>query len=115
FAATSTLVGALLVMLALRYSGARLEWGRIARVVAAAAIAGAAAWTLRGVLAGLPALLAGGVLLSALYALGTLLLGFWNAADLYHFQHLHARLAKGRPAFVGRFLGWAVRRAEAAT
>ncbi|MGY1457199.1 oligosaccharide flippase family protein [Luteimonas sp. A534] len=114
FAATSTLMGALLVILALRYSGATLQWGRIARVVAAAAIAGGAAWPLRGHLADLPTLLIGGAMLSALYAAGTVLLGFWSAADLHHFQHLHARLGKGRPAFVGRLLGWAVRRAETA-
>ena len=63
----------------------------------------------------MPTLAVGGAVLAASYAAGTLLLGFWSAADLHHFQELHARLARGRPAFVGRILGWAARRAEAAT
>src|SRR3546814_4967769 len=63
----------------------------------------------------LPTLAAGGLLLAAVYAAGTLLLGFWSAADLRQVQELHARLARGRPFFIGRILGWAARRAEAAT
>ena len=46
-------------------------------------------------------------------AVCTLLLGFWSVADLRHFQQLHAQLTGGRPAFLGRVLGWATRRAEA--
>ena len=56
----------------------------------------------------------GGLLLSLTYVAGTLLLGFWSAPDLQHIQALHSRMAGGRPAFVGRILGWAARRAEAA-
>ncbi|GGK09073.1 oligosaccharide flippase family protein [Luteimonas terricola] len=114
FAATSALMGLLVIGLALHYSGARLEWARIVRLLVAAAIAAAAAWTVRGHLADLPTLAIGGALLAALYAAGTLLLGFWSAADLRHFQQLHEHLGKGRPAIVGRLLGWAVRRAETA-
>ena len=114
FALTTSLMGSLLLALALNYSGAKLEWARIARVVTAATIAGCVAWTVRGHLANLPTLLVGAILLSTLYAAGTLLVGFWSSADLQHFQHLHAHLGKGRPAFVGRLLGWAVRRAETA-
>lgn len=113
YGVTSALMGSLVIGLALRYSGARLEWERISRVLAAGAIAAAAAWLVRGHLAALPTLALGGMLLAVLYAAGTVLLGFWSAADLHHFQELHARLARGRPAFVGRILGWAARRAEA--
>ena len=115
YGATSILMGSLLLGLALRYSGARLEWGRITRALLAAAIAAAAAWATKGHWPVVPTLAVGGAVLAASYAAGTLLLGFWSAADPHHFQELHARLARGRPAFVGRILGWAARRAEAAT
>src|SRR3546814_6076728 len=42
-------------------------------------------------------------------ALPIFLLGFWSAADLRQVQELHARLARGRPFFIGRILGWAAR------
>lgn len=114
FSATSVLTGTLVIGLALHYSGARLEWGRIARVLAAAGAAAGAAWVVHGRLSGVAALALGGLVLAATYAAGTLLAGFWSAADLHHFQQLHHRLARGRPAIVGRLLGWALRRAEAA-
>lgn len=114
YGVTSVLTGSLLIGLALYYSGARLEWGRIARVLVAAAIAAAAAWMVKGHLAFLPTLALGGALLASIYAAGTLVFGFWSIADLHHLQDLHARLAKGRPAFVGRIIGWATRRAETA-
>lgn len=116
YAAASFLTSALLIGLALHHSGARLQWGRIARVALAAGLAAAAAWLARSHLPAIPllALILGGMLLSAVYAAGTLLLGFWSAADLQHFQQLHARIAGGRPAAVGRLLDWAARRAGAA-
>ncbi|WP_202840274.1 oligosaccharide flippase family protein [Luteimonas saliphila] len=114
FAATSVLTGSLVIGLALHYSGARLEWSRIARVLLAATAAAGAAWPVRGHLPPVPTLAIGGALLAALYAIATVLLGFWSAADLQHFQQMHARFGKGRPAFVGRILVWAARRAEAA-
>ncbi len=115
YAATSVLSSVLLIGLALRYSGSRLQWGRIARVLAAAGIAAGVSWLAKDQLPALPvlALVLGGMLLGLVYVAATLLLGFWSAADLQHFQQLHARLARGRPAFVGRFLDWAVRRAGA--
>ncbi len=115
FAATSVLSNALLMVLALRYSGSRLEWGRMTRVLAAACIAGAIAWALKGLLPPnhLLVLALGGITLTGVYAVATLLLGFWSAPDLQHFQQMHARFAGGRPAFVARALGWAVRRSEA--
>ncbi|TYT23595.1 oligosaccharide flippase family protein [Luteimonas viscosa] len=114
YAATSVLTGSLVIGLALHYSGARMEWSRIARVLLSATLAAAAAWLVRGHLPPVPTLAIGGMLLATLYAAGTVLLGFWSAADLQHFQQLHARLGKGRPAFLARILVWAVRRAEAA-
>lgn len=113
YGATSVLSGVLVTGLALRYSGARLEWGRIGRVLAAAALAAAAAWAVKGHLPVVPTLALGGATLAVLYAVCTLLLGFWSVADLRHFQQLHAQLTGGRPAFLGRVLGWATRRAEA--
>jgi O-antigen/teichoic acid export membrane protein len=115
YAATSVLSSALLIGLALHYSGTRLELGRIARVLGAAAIAAAVGWAVRD---HLPSMLVlklalGSILVAFVYAAGTVLLGFWSVADLQHFQHLHARLTGGRPALVARVLGWAVRRSEA--
>lgn len=114
YAATSALTGVLLIALALRYSGARLEWARMLRVLAAAALAALAALPLKGHWPHLPTLAIGGALLGMVYALGTLLLGFWSPPDLQHFRQWHLRFAHGRPALVGRVLDWAVRRAEAA-
>jgi len=113
YGTTCVLVGTLVTGLALHYSGARLEWGRIARVLLAAALAAGAAWLVRGHLPVLPTLALGGAVLASTYAAGTVVLGFWSAADLQHFQAVHLRVAKGRPALVGRVLGWATRRAEA--
>ncbi|HEY9541505.1 MAG TPA: oligosaccharide flippase family protein [Luteimonas sp.] len=115
YGTTRVLMGLAVVGLALYHSGARLEWSRLVRALIAAALAAAAAWTVKGFMPVLPTLAAGGLLLAAVYAAGTLLLGFWSAADLRQVQELHARLARGRPFFIGRILGWAARRAEAAT
>ena len=112
FAATALVMGSLIITLALRHSGATLEWARMGRVLLAAAVAAAAAWALRGHMGNLATLVVGGVVLSLLYAAGTVLCGFWSAADLQHFQQLHMRVARGRPAFLGRLIGWALRRAE---
>ena len=114
YGATSVLIGTVMIGIALYHSGARLEWGRMARVLVAALLAAGIAWAVRGQLAVLPGLVLGGILLSFAYVAGTLLLGFWSAPDLQHIQALHSRMAGGRPAFVGRILGWAARRAEAA-
>lgn len=115
YGTTAVLMGSLVIGLALHHSGARLEWGRLARTLLAAVVAAAAAWTAKGHMAPVAGLAVGGALLAAVYVAATLLLGFWSVADLRHFQELHARIAKGRPLVVGRFLGWAARRAEAAT
>ncbi len=112
YGVTSVLIGTLMIGIALYYSGARLEWGRMARVLVAALLGAGIAWALRGPLPALPGLVLGGILLSLTYVAGTLVLGFWSAADLQHIRALHARFANGRPVFVGRILGWAERRAE---
>lgn len=114
YGVTSVLIGTLLIGIALHHSGARLEWGRMVRVLVAALLAASVAWTVHGQLTALPGLVLGGILLSLTYVAGTLVLGFWSATDLQHIQALHSRFAGGRPVLLGRILGWAARRAEAA-
>src|SRR5690606_8801515 len=101
YGATSILSGVLVTGLALRYSGARLEWVRIGRVLAAAALAAAGAWAVKGHLPVVPTLVLGGATLAVLYAVCTLLLGFWSVADLRHFQQLPAQLTGRAPGVPG--------------
>ncbi|TWT17245.1 oligosaccharide flippase family protein [Luteimonas marina] len=110
---TTVLMASLVIGLALHYSGASLEWSRMFRILLAAAVAGGLAWLLDGQLPALAALAVGGLLLAALYFAGTLLFGVWNATDIRHFLEIHNRYAHGRPAFMGRLLGWAATRAGA--
>lgn len=112
YSVTGVLVAVALIALALRASGASLEWGRLLRIVLAGALAGLAAWPLAGALAPLPALLAGGAVLAPVYLLATVLLRCWNQADLRHLQQLHGRFARGRPRALGQLLAWAERRAQ---
>lgn len=114
FAISTVLLAVLVIALALRYSGARLEWARLARIGVAALLAAAAGWVVQLGLPRIPALIVGGAVLSMVYALATLLLGFWSAADIKHLQALHQRVARGRPRAFGRLLLWAARRAEMA-
>ncbi|HRN61600.1 MAG TPA: oligosaccharide flippase family protein [Luteimonas sp.] len=113
FSVTTVLVSVLTIGLALRYSGARLEWSRMLRVLLAAGLGAVGGWAVRDHLPTLPALVVGGAVLSLLFAAGTLLLGFWTAGDLRHFRELHGRYARGRPLLLDRLLGWAERRAGA--
>lgn len=113
FAVSTVLLAVLVIALALRYSGARLEWGRLARIGLAALLAAAVAWAVQLSLPRIPALVVGGGVLTLVYALATLLLGFWSAADIGHLQALHQRLARGRPRAFGRLLAWAAQRAQA--
>src|SRR3546814_7736417 len=76
YGTTRVLRGLAVVGLALYHSGARLEWSRLVRALIAAALAAAAAWTVNGFMPVLRTLAAGGLLLAAVYAAGTLLLGF---------------------------------------
>jgi O-antigen/teichoic acid export membrane protein len=101
------------VMLGMRVSGMRLAWGRLLRIVFAAALAAAAAslaFTLH--LVPLLTLLIGGVVLCGLYLPLTLLLGCWSRADISQMQGLHQRFASGQPLLLGRLLSWCSTRAE---
>lgn len=113
FSATTVLSAVLFIALALRYSGARLQWLRMGRAVLAAGLAGLAAWGLQGPWPALPTLAVGGTVVALVYAASTLLLGFWSIDDIHHFQQLHQRFARGRPRLLARMLEWAARRAEA--
>ncbi|GAB2506807.1 hypothetical protein GCM10027084_21730 [Pseudoxanthomonas sangjuensis] len=99
--------------IAIRASHAQPEWGRLARILLAAALAGIVASPLRGHMQPLVPVLFGGTLLVLVYALLTLLLGCWGRGDIEHLQHLHQRFAAGRPRAGARFLEWASRRAPA--
>jgi O-antigen/teichoic acid export membrane protein len=101
------------VMLGMRVSGMRLAWGRLLRIVLAAALVAAAAslaFTLH--LVPLLTLLIGGVVLCGLYLPLTLLLGCWSRADISQMQGLHQRFASGQPLLLGRLLSWCSTRAE---
>lgn len=101
------------IALGCRVSHARLEWGRLARILLAAVLAGSVALPLRG--HGLPwiSVLLGGTAVALCYALLTLLLGCWSRGDIEHMQQLHSRFAAGRPRLGARLLDWAYRRAHA--
>lgn len=109
----SSLIGsATYAGIGMRVGGARLEWGRLGRIV----LAGIAA-----ALAALPVLalhwppiftiLAGGAAVVAVYLPSTLLLGCWSSGDVEQIQGLHMRLSRGRPRALGLLLGWARERA----
>jgi O-antigen/teichoic acid export membrane protein len=111
---TETLLNsAAFVTIGMRVSGTRLQWGRLLRTVLAGAGAALVAlpvlelhlmptWTL----------LIGGVVVSVVYLLLTLVLECWTSDDIEQLQDLHQRFAKGRPRLLGRVLGWAGTRAE---
>lgn len=101
------------IALGCKVSHARLEWGRLARVLLSAALAGLAAWSLQGHWQPWLSMLLGGAVLALSYALLTLVLGCWSRGDIEHMQQLHLRFAAGRPRFGARLLGWAHRRAHA--
>ena len=114
FTATSTLSALAIIVLALRSSGATLQWRRLARIAMAALVAAAGAWMIDGHFPPLPTLLLGGVALSVLYGIATLALGCWSMSDIDLFRTLHERFGRGRLRVLGRVLDWAARRAEAA-
>ncbi|MFI4957535.1 MAG: oligosaccharide flippase family protein [Lysobacterales bacterium] len=114
---TEALIGSVsYVVLGMRVSGARLAWGRLLRIVLAAALAAAvASLAFRLHLTPLPTLLIGGVVLSGLYLPLTLLLGCWSRADISQMQGLHRRFAAGQPLLLGRLLSWCNTRAKGAS
>ena len=108
---TVTLVDTVaIVWLAMRTSGAAPEWGRLLRIAAAAALAGLAVWPLHAQLAPVAAVLAGAVVLAAVYLPLSLLLACWDAGDIEHMQQLHQRFGASRPRAGARLLQWALAR-----
>lgn len=100
------------VVLGMRVSGMGLAWGRLLRIVLAAALAAMAASLVHELhLIPLFTLLIGGIVLSGLYLLLTLLLGCWSRADIDQLQELHQRFAAGQPPALGRLLSWCGARA----
>lgn len=102
-----------IMALAIQVSGIAPDWGKLARVAAAAAVASLVALPLRNHLPDALAAIAGGLLLAAVYAPVTLLFGCWNRGDIEYLQNLHQRLVEGRPLAGARFLEWARTRASA--
>ena len=100
------------IALGCKVSHAQLEWGRLARILLAALLAGLAAWPLRGLWSPWASIPLGGVLVGLFYGLLTLLLGCWSRGDIEHMQQLHSRLVAGRPLFGARLLEWARHRAH---
>jgi O-antigen/teichoic acid export membrane protein len=98
---------------AMHASGARLPWGRLLRVFSAGGVAAACAAPLHWAGHPLVTAAAGGLLVLAVYAPATLLLGCWSCSDIEYFKTLHQRLAGSRPAVAARLLDWAWRRARA--
>ncbi|MEW9573374.1 oligosaccharide flippase family protein [Rhodanobacter sp. Si-c] len=100
------------LLLGMRVGGLPLEWRRLARIVLAAVLAGAAAsLVLLLHLPPLATLVLGGPLLVGAYALLTLWLRCWTLADIEQLKELHRRFAAGRPLLLGRLLDWSGARA----
>ena len=99
------------VTLALRVSGARLAWGRFGRIGLAFVLASAAAFPLRHIGSPLVVFIAGGAMLSIVYALLTIVLGCWTKADIGYIKSLHLRFASERPRALASLLDWAGARA----
>jgi O-antigen/teichoic acid export membrane protein len=102
---------ALTLTLALRVSGAKLAWGRFARIGLALALAAAAAYPLRHVGSPLLQCVVGGALLVFVYAVLTIVLGCWTRADIEYLQGLHRRFASEKPRALANLLDWAGARA----
>lgn len=112
YLSVSIICAVAIMALAMRVTGASPAWGKLARTVLAAAFAALAVLPLRGHLPLAAEIAVGGVLMLALYAPLTLLLGCWNRGDIEHLQHLHARFAAARPRAGAKLLAWAHRRAS---
>ncbi|WP_395120375.1 polysaccharide biosynthesis C-terminal domain-containing protein [Rhodanobacter sp. FW102-FHT14D06] len=105
-------IAASYLTIGIRISGVQLEWLRLLRIVLAAALAaGLASLVHAAQLGPIPTLLLGALVLTASYALLTLLLQCWSRADIAQLQSLHQRYAAGRPRPLGRLLAWAGARA----
>ncbi|MEP7096053.1 MAG: oligosaccharide flippase family protein [Dokdonella sp.] len=97
--------------LAQRFCGARLPWARVARIVAAAALAGIPAYALERALPPWPALLFGFPALVVVYGSLTLWFRCWDRDDLVKMRALAARFGTGRWAVLDHVLAWAAARA----
>lgn len=113
FIAVALTVVVAMVWIAMRQTRVAPDWARIARIFLAAGAAALAALPAARGLPPLPGLLVGGVVLAVAYGVATLLFGCWTRGDIEQMQHIHRRLAAGRPAPGGRLLAWAWRRAPA--
>jgi len=101
----------LTLTLALRVSGAKLAWGRFARIGIAIALASAAAYPLRHIASPLLECLLGGMLLVFVYLLLTIVLGCWTRADIEYLKSVHRRLTSEKPRALASLLDWAGARA----
>jgi len=101
----------LTLTLALRVSGAKLAWGRFARIGIAIALASAAAYPLRHIASPLVECLLGGMLLVFVYLLLTIVLGCWTRADIEYLKSVHRRLTSEKPRALANLLDWAGARA----
>jgi len=99
------------VTLALRVSEARLAWGRLGRIGLALVLAMAAAYPLHHVGSPLVTCVVGGLLLSVVYGVLTIVLGCWTRGDIDYLKGLHRRLAADRPRALANLLDWAGARA----
>jgi len=105
----NVLAAVAVVVLAMRASRLHPDWPRLARIVAAAALAAASVLPLAGLWSPLPTLVVGGLAFSLAYLLLTFALGCWSRGDIEHMQRLHQRLP-AMPALVA-LLAWAGKRA----
>ena len=99
--------------LAIRESGASLDWGRLSRTILASAIAACPLLLVHHHLPPLAEIAVGAMLGATLYLPLTLWLRCWTANDIDYMRHLHQRLLKGYPRFGTRLLDWARLRVEA--
>ena len=102
-----------IMALAVRSCGAVLDWPRLARIAAAALLAGLVALPLRGSMVPMLEALLGAGAFGLAYAGLTLLFGCWSRGDIQHVQHLHGRMGATGGGIGARLLEWALRRASA--
>ncbi|MGY1425059.1 oligosaccharide flippase family protein [Lysobacter sp. A289] len=111
YVAVSLASAVAMMVLAIRVSGAAPDWGRLARIGFAAALAALIVLPLRGQLLPLVEVAAGVVALGLVYVPLTLLLRCWSRGDIEYLQQLHQRFVAGRPRISARLLEWAYQRA----
>lgn len=115
YVAVSLASAVAMMVLATRVSGVAPDWGRLARIAAAAALAALIVMPLRGQLLPLVEVAVGITALGLVYVPLTLLLRCWSRGDIEHLQQLHQRFVPGHPRLSARVLRWAYQRAPAET